>query len=249
MKKEKSKAENQNAFLKLQEDLTRLIEKTSSGDKLPSEPELAKSLGVSRATLREAMRLFESRGMLRRRQGVGTFVEPQAKVIESGLEVLESIERMSRRLGLSVTMGELKVTDVLVGVDIAEKLQVEEGTRVIVISRVILTDGRPVAYLEDYLPPDVLSEEDLNTGFTGSVLDFLLKQGGPKLTKSFTDIQAIVAPAVLAKKLEIQRNAVLLWFSARLYDETGKIVDFSNSYFLPGYFRFHVVRRVVSNLN
>ncbi|HPS41693.1 MAG TPA: GntR family transcriptional regulator, partial [Anaerolineaceae bacterium] len=125
MKKEKSKAENQNAFLKLQEDLTRLIEKTSSGDKLPSEPELAKSLGVSRATLREAMRLFESRGMLRRRQGVGTFVEPQAKVIESGLEVLESIERMSRRLGLSVTMGELKVTDVLVGVDIAEKLQVE----------------------------------------------------------------------------------------------------------------------------
>ena len=221
MKKEKSKAENQNAFLKLQEDLTRLIEKTSSGDKLPSEPELAKSLGVSRATLREAMRLFESRGMLRRRQGVGTFVEPQAKVIESGLEVLESIERMSRRLGLSVTMGELKVTDVLVGVDIAEKLQVEEGTRVIVISRVILTDGRPVAYLEDYLPPDVLSEEDLNTGFTGSVLDFLLKQGGPKLTKSFTDIQAIVAPAVLAKKLEIQRNAVLLWFSARLYDETG----------------------------
>ena len=210
---------------------------------------MAKTLGVSRATLREAMRLFESRGMLRRRQGVGTFVEPQAKVIESGLEVLESIERMSRRLGLSVTMGELKVTDVLVGVDIAEKLQVEEGTRVIVISRVILTDGRPVAYLEDYLPPDVLSEEDLNTGFTGSVLDFLLKQGGPKLTKSFTDIQAIVAPAVLAKKLEIQRNAVLLWFSARLYDETGKIVDFSNSYFLPGYFRFHVVRRVVSNLN
>lgn len=249
MKKEKNKTENQNAFLKLQEDLTRLIEKTTSGEKLPSEPELAKTLGVSRATLREAMRLFESRGMLRRRQGVGTFVEPQAKVIESGLEVLESIERMSRRLGLSVTMGELKVTDVLVGVDIAEKLQVEEGTRVIVISRVILTDGRPVAYLEDYLPPDVLSEEDLNTGFTGSVLDFLLKQGGPKLTKSFTDIQAIVAPAVLAKKLEIQRNAVLLWFSARLYDETGKIVDFSNSYFLPGYFRFHVVRRVVSNLN
>jgi len=249
MKKDSIKVVNQNAFLRLQDDLTRLIEKTTSGEKLPSEPELVKSLGVSRATLREAMRLFESRGMLRRRQGVGTFVEPQAKVIESGLEILESIERMSRRLGLNVTMGELNISEVLVGVDIAEKLQVEEGTHVIMVSRVILTDGRPVAFLEDYLPPDVLSEEDLKTGFNGSVLDFLLKQGGAKLTKSFTDIQAIVAPAVLAKKLEIQRNAVLLWFSARLYDETGRIVDFSNSYFLPGYFRFHVVRRVVSNLN
>jgi GntR family transcriptional regulator len=33
-------------------------------------------------------------------------------------------------------------------------------------------------------------------------------------------------------------------FAARLYSDAGAIVDFSNSYFLPGYFRFHVVRRV-----
>ena len=59
-------------------------------------------------------------------------------------------------------MGELNVAEVLVGVEIAEKLQSEEGTHVIMISRVILTDGRPVAYLEDYLPPDVLTEETEN---------------------------------------------------------------------------------------
>lgn len=246
MSETKKKPENQ--FLRLQDELTRLLAQTSSGERLPSEPELAKKLGVSRATLREAMRLFEGRGLIRRRQGVGTFVVPQAKVIESGLEVLESIERQAHRLGLSVSMGELKITDVIVGVEGSEKLQVEEGTQVIQVSRVILTDGRPVAYLEDYLPPEILTEEDLKVGFTGSVLDFLLKHGKANLTKSFTDIQAIVAPAEIAKKLEIQRNAVLLLFSARLYDDTGKIVDFSNSYFLPGYFRFHVVRKVASSL-
>jgi GntR family transcriptional regulator len=40
---------------------------------------------------------------------------------------------------------------------------------------------------------------------------------------------------------------VLLLFIARLYDENGVVVDYSSSYFLPGYFRFHVVRRVESN--
>jgi GntR family transcriptional regulator len=90
----------------------------------------------------------------------------------------------------------------------------------------------------------VLTEDDLKNGFTGSVLDFLLQRGKIGLVKSFTDIQAVAASPEIAKKLEIQRGDVLLMFVARLYSDSGEIVDFSYSYFLPGYFRFHVVRSV-----
>jgi GntR family transcriptional regulator len=241
--------EKKHPFQRLQLELAKLITKTSPGEKLPAEPELAKTLGVSRATLREGMRSFEGQGLIRRRQGVGTFVVPQAKVIESGLEVLESIERLANRIGLSVSMGALQVIDIVASRDDAEKLQVEEGSHLVKISRVITTESRPVAFLEDSLPPAVLTEDDLASGFTGSVLDFLLKKGNTRLVKSFTDIQAVAASSEIARKLEIQRGDVLLWFSARLYSETGQIVDFSNSYFLPGYFRFHVVRSIDNNLN
>ncbi len=44
------------------------------GEKLPSEFELSKQLGISRATLREAFRLLEEDGVVIRRHGVGTFV-------------------------------------------------------------------------------------------------------------------------------------------------------------------------------
>jgi GntR family transcriptional regulator len=230
----------------LQTELAKLISKTPDGGRLPPEPELAKMLGVSRATLREGMRSFEGQGLIRRRQGIGTFVVPQAKVIESGLEVLESIERKANRIGLKVSMGELEIKEINAKMDEAEKLQVEEGTRLISVSRVIYADNRPVSYLTDILPPGILTEADLQTGFTGSVLDFLLTENKMKLDRSFTDIQAVAAPSYISKKLEIQRGDVLLFFSARLYSEKGKIVDFSNSYFLPGYFRFHVVRRVVN---
>jgi len=38
------------------------------------EPKLARDMGVSRATLREAMRSFEAQGLIMRKQGAGTFV-------------------------------------------------------------------------------------------------------------------------------------------------------------------------------
>lgn len=238
------KAENHHPFQMLQAMLAKLIAETPPGDRLPAEPELAKILGVSRATLREGMRTFEGQGLIRRRQGVGTFVVPQAKVIETGLEVLESIERLANRIGLKVTMGALQIKEVKAGVEESEKLQVEEGTSLVKVSRVIFADDRPVAYLTDLLPPNVLTEEELKNGFTGSVLDFLIKRGNIGLAKSFTDIQAVAASPEIARKLEIQRGDVLLMFVARLYSDMGEIVDFSYSYFLPGYFRFHVVRSI-----
>ena len=63
--------ENQ-LFQRLQAQLSTLIEQTPAGQRLPSEPDLAKELGVSRATLREAMRAFEAQGQIRRRQGVAS---------------------------------------------------------------------------------------------------------------------------------------------------------------------------------
>lgn len=243
----KSKGEesgNSHRYQRLQNDLAQLINQTPPGSRLPAEPELAQKLGVSRATLREAMRTYEGQGLIRRRQGVGTFVVPQTKVIDSGLEVLESIETRARRIGLNVSMGALQITEILANVEIAETMHIKEGTHLVQVSRVIHAENRPVAYLVDILQKNALLEEDLTSGFTGSVLDMMLKRGSPRLAKSFTDIQAVAASQEIARKLEIQRGDVLLSFVARLYAESGEVVDYSSSYFLPGYFHFHVVRRV-----
>ncbi len=244
---ESTKSENTHPFQRLQSELAKLIEESNPGDRLPAEPELAKKLGVSRATLREAMRTFEGQGLVRRRQGVGTFVVGQLKVIESGLEVLESIETLAHRIGLPVSMGAILINEIKANPEEGDAMHISEGTPLVKVVRVIKAEGRPVAYLIDILPRNILSDSELNAGFTGSVLDLMLKKGSPKLSKSFTDIQAVSASAEIAKKLEIQRGDVLLSFVARLYDENGIVVDYSSSYFLPGYFRFHVVRRVETN--
>ncbi len=47
------------------------------GDRLPSEAEMAKSLGVGRSTLREAIRVLAHLGLVESRSGTGTFITGQ----------------------------------------------------------------------------------------------------------------------------------------------------------------------------
>lgn len=230
-------------FQRLQADLAELIARTPAGQRLLSEPELAKQLGVSRATLREAMRSFETQGLIRRRQGSGTFVVGKVAVIDSGLEVLESLETMAKRLGLEVSVSNLSIEETKADAEIATALEVPEDTKLTRVRRVIRADGRPVAYLVDTLLEETLHLKDMPSDFHGSVLDFLLARGD-SLASSRANISAIGATAEVAKALEIQRGDVLLHFYSQLFDSSGKPVDYSLSYFIPGYFHFHVVRRV-----
>ncbi len=230
-------------FQRLQIDLAALIARTPAGQRLLSEPELAKELGVSRATLREAMRTFETQGLIRRRQGSGTFVVGKSPALESGLEVLESLETLAKRLGFEVSVSKLNVEAVVADEGLAANLNVPVGARLTSVQRVVNTDNRPVAYLVDILPEDLLHSEDLPANFHGSVLDFLLGRGD-SLASSRANISAIGATAEVAKALEIQRGDVLLHFYSQLFNGDGRVVDYSLSYFIPGYFHFHIVRRV-----
>ena len=233
-------------FQRLQADLAKLIATTPAGSRLTSEPDLAKQMGVSRATLREAMRTFETQGLIRRRQGSGTYVVGKFEVIDAGLEVLESIETMARRMNLQVSVSDLNIEQVAADPKTADSLCVEEGTSITRVRRVIRADGRPVAYLIDSLPVDVLNPSDLPVEFHGSILDFLISSGSD-LQVSRAAISATNASAEVAKPLEIQRDDVLLRFESQLYDSKGKLLDYSVSYFIPGYFHFHVNRRVPAN--
>jgi GntR family transcriptional regulator len=229
---------------RLPEELKQIISNTDAGGRLTPEPQLAKELGVSRATLREAMRTFEVQGMIQRRQGSGTYVMRPAHVIETGLEVLESIETISKRSGLQVTLGKLKVEEVLATDDEAHHLGLHKEEVVLKVSRVIFAENRPVAFLIDTLPQSIISKDEIKKDFKGSILDLLMEISHIELAHSRTEIGAILASREMARALNIQRGNALLRLISWLYTVDGKVVDYSFSHFLPGYFRFHVVREL-----
>lgn len=211
---------------------------------LPSEAELSTRYRVSRATVREALSKLELAGVVTRRHGVGTFIAPRPPVIAAGLEELESLETIAARLGLEMHMGRAIIEERAASKVEAEQLQIAKGESVLYAARVILTGKRPVAYLIDIVPTRYLRKQDLDLSFSGSVLDLFLQRAQPVLSQSRTDILAEAADDEIAQKLRIEPGDALLKLEAQLYARDGRAVDYSISYFVPGYFHFHVVRRV-----
>ncbi len=237
-------ARNRPLYQETELRLAEILAATPPDSFLPSEPDLARQLGISRATLREAMRSFEEQGRIVRRQGVGTIVTRPPRVLDAGLEVLESLETLAARTGLPVEMGECQIVVRPAGDEDALQLEIPASSSVVEVSRVILAGSRPVAYLVDVLPDALLPPQVRANGFTGSVLDVLLRAGSVELDVSRTEIGALSAPPEIARRLQIQRGDVLLRLEARLFSRDGRAVDHSWSYFLPGSIHLHVVRRV-----
>ena len=215
------------------------------GEKLPPEYVFADQLGISRPTLREALHNLEQEGMIVRKHGVGTFISPNiAHAIETGLEVLESIENIAGRIGLKTQMGSAVIEERTPFPCEMTGLALDEPTLVLSVARTILVDAQPVAYLWDVVPANFLAPAELDENFNGSVLEIFLKRGFPQLAYSLTYLAAVAADTVLADQLHIQRGTPLQRFEASLYTSDQRIVDFSTSYFIPGFFSFHVVRHI-----
>jgi GntR family transcriptional regulator len=171
-----------------------------SGDRLPPEHDLASMLGVSRGTLRTALKRLEETGEVVRRQGSGTFVGhvERGGSFQEGLERLESYSSLARRRGVKLRGLDVGIARVPVDEPLAERLRLEPGTEATRISRLVTADDRPFALMEDTVHPDVPlpSEGRLRRAMEQGkmVLDVLLAEGVP-VAYSTTSIAArLIAP-------------------------------------------------------
>lgn len=71
-----------------------LEKRFTSGDKLPNEIELSKELNISRTTLREAISILVTNGVLEIKRGKGTFVKKDLNVNET----IESLNNLSKEI-------------------------------------------------------------------------------------------------------------------------------------------------------
>jgi GntR family transcriptional regulator len=217
----------------------------NQGDRLPPEPDLAKQLGVSRAMLREVVTGLVERGLLIRRQGIGTFVASQTPFFDFGLEVLESLDSLAHRTGMETEVSELEITTRKILSEENSLLQIDSLTEnVLEVSRVISIKGKPIAFLIDIIPDQFLSQTEVKASIHGSVYDLLNQKSDIPLAYSRTEIMAVNANNNLGKRLHILNGSALILLTAQLFTQGDQIVDLSYSYFVPGQFKFHVMRRL-----
>jgi GntR family transcriptional regulator len=140
-------------------------------DQLPNEEALCRLHGVSRGTVREAIRTLVEAGLLRREQGRGTFINPLQT--HPPLFSLTSFAEDMRHGGRVPSTQLITAEVVPAPREVAVRLELASGEPVIHIVRLRLADGQPVVYeiryLAEALCPNLL-DENLETASIHSLL-------------------------------------------------------------------------------
>src|SRR6059058_2780790 len=141
-----------------------LIEQLGVGTAIPSERQLSADLGVSRLTLRAALDDLAREGYVVRRRGSGTYV--QVPKIAQELTMTSFSEDMRRR-GMVPGSRTVSIQRELAGARLGRALQVSPAEKVLLIKRLRLADGQPMAietlHLPEWLVPG-LEPKDLDNG-------------------------------------------------------------------------------------
>ena len=220
-----------------------------AGDHLPPEHDLATMLGVSRGTLRSALQRLEERGEVVRRQGSGTFVGRvnMPHTLVEGLERLESYASLARRRGLTLTHRDLRIEYRAIGADLGDVFGLSPDVLAPVITRLILVEGRPNAFMTDVVHPDVAlpgpqeMDESLRAG--NMILDILVGHGMPVAFSSTSIRPVLIGPHDdPGRLLGIKEPTAALELEETVHLTTGEAVQRSLDVFRPGGLDLHVIR-------
>ena len=214
-------------------DLTERIEsgEIGIGDRLPSEADLVADFGVSRTTARRALDELRRQGLVRREPGRGTFLASPR--LRSNLAYLhsfsEEIERWGYMPGVRLVLREERTA----GEEVARRLGVEVGEKVLFVRRLRLADERPIFVCDSHLPVirfPALKDADYGTVSLSRLLE---EKTGRRIEHARQWIGAATAAGDVADLLEIQAGVPVLKIT-RITCVTGEEpVEVVEAYFHP----------------
>ena len=220
-----------------------------AGDRIPPEAELVTSLGVSRVTVRAGVARLVERGVLERRQGSGTFLvrPPEGARLAAGLERLETYTVHAGRLGLKLASSDLAIQASGATADEAAALEVGEGTPLAKVSRVLLIEGEPAAWMVDVVPESVVGVDVVRERFhpDAMLLDLLVSEGVPIGYSQMSIGAVVVGPEdEIGQRLRLITQSAALSLIQTMYLTSGHPAQWSRDTFLPGKLDLHVVREL-----
>lgn len=130
------------------------------GSKIPPETELADEFGVSRATVRSALRTLEAQGRVVRRQGVGTFVT-QIPHINNPLDRAIDFQELIAGFGLEPSVRFVHTAVTPAPIAIAKDLNLEPSAPVLESHKIFYADETPAIYCVNSLPVTYLEQADV----------------------------------------------------------------------------------------
>jgi GntR family transcriptional regulator len=212
------------------------------GDRLPSENELARTLRVSRVTLREAIRQLREDGFIYSRRGSGTYLSGNVKQIAGTLDVNDGLSRTLTEAGLRPGVADYQTGLIHASQYLADKLRVKKGCGIVLLKRVRTANDKPVVYSLDHLSPRVATIFLAIDGKIGSLFE-MIEQSGIRIGNSFAELRPESCTKELAQKLSYKAGSPILSLKQVIVDQKGSPLFYGEDYFRPDCFVFSINRK------
>lgn len=230
-------AKARQVFLSLKDEIAngRLFD----GDSLPGEQKLAESFGVSRVTVRRALKSLAEAGLVERRAGSGTVVRTSSVSEKPVAMDFSTLMPQLAEMSQSTVARLLSFNYETPPDHVRKSMHLEKYARVQRATRIRLTDDVPFSHLTTYVPEHIArnySENDL----ANSPLFKLLERGGVTIDQAHQSVSATLAGPETAEALEIAVGSALLSLNRILRDADGNVVEFLSALYRPDMFRLEM---------
>ena len=206
---------------------------------LPSERELASHFGVSRMTVRQALLDLAHDGAIYTRAGKGTFVA--APKIDQQLRTLSSFSQDVYSRGGQPASRLLDQREEIATPELAVALRLPPGAPILVLTRLRLSDGMPLA-IETAMLPKVLCPNLFKHDFAvESLYQVLRADYGIELTQAEQTIEATLASPQEAELLDLTLPAAVLRIQRLTLSSDGRAVEFVHSTYRSDRYKFHTL--------
>lgn len=167
--------------------------------------------------------------------------------MQSGLERLETYTVHAERLGLELDSRGVAIEAAGAEADEAAALEVAEGTPLVRVSRVLLIEGQPAAWMVDVVPEEVVGAGEVGERFRpdAMVLDLLVSEGVPVGYSRMSIGAVTIGPGdPVGARLGLESPLAALSLIQTMYLTDGRPAQWSRDTFLPGHLNLHVVREL-----
>lgn len=221
-----------------EEQLRKLIQHDDyrNGALLPRETDLAQRWGIARNTLRQAINKLVQENLLERKKRTGTRVSKQK--ITTNLTNWMSFSHEMEEKGLTFKNLQIKAQQKKANNEVADYLQIPEGTSVVCLQRTRSTDNQPMVYFESHFHPRTgLSEKE---DFETPLYELLDHDHNIVPVYSREEIKAIAATEKIAGLLKIKKGAPVLERKRVVLDAGRKPIEFNICYYRSDWFTYSI---------
>lgn len=226
----------------VEELLRKIIEQPNykSGEFLPPEVELAKQLGVSRNTIRQATNKLEYEGLIIRKKGYGTKVVE--KTLTTQLASWHSFTQEMNDKGIAFTNFLIDAEWVECDEKIALFFNIPKNTKVVKLVRLRGDKNGPFVYFESYFHPRI--GISTNENFDMPLYELLESQFNISVSVSREKIKARLATEITAKCLKIKTGEPIMIRERFVSGPGDKPVEYNIGFYIAEKFTYSIeIRR------